>query len=94
VLDAGQRFVAGRNHPVSESPVSDWPIELHRALKQAETARSKADSRPVNDHGYENAVQVKRGDSLWSLTRAGHQNLATAQDELGGSTAKFPQHRR
>jgi hypothetical protein len=47
-----------------------------RALEQAETARSKADHKPVNDHGYENDVQVKPGDSLSSLAQAGHQSLS------------------
>jgi hypothetical protein len=88
-VSSPEETIQSANHPSATGQSS-----FDRALKQAETARSKADSRPVNDHGYENAVQVKRGDSLWSLTRAGHQNLATAQDELGGSTAKFPQHRR
>lgn len=64
------------------SPPAKQPAtrsSFDRALKQAETARSKADGKPANDHGYENAVQVKPGDSLWSLAQAGHQNLPSVE---------------
>lgn len=65
--------------PSANRPSATAQSSFDQALKQAETARSKADGRPVNDHGYENAVQVKRGDSLWSLARASHQSLASVE---------------